>query len=982
MHNLIINVNYIITSMKTKALLAALSLPLMFTACSQDEWMEDAVQNGNMKADGIKVALNVTKNYENENGAQTRAEWDETSKAIKFESGDKISVYWLGEETTWETATAKANLDVKFNSIFRTTDGASFTSEAMVFQGGNIAVFPADVTVSSQGTNKVTVKVPDTQDATTIEKVPYISNQLYVYTHGNKQESQKPGYYGEGGLPALDAPVKMAANVVNLTINLSNIPEGYDFAVQSVSLVEDGSTGTVTPFVKEAEVKTIAAAPKYEGKVKYDNTTAKKATIISQAWVTPKATEYCSELKTTALQGANTATVKARFVVLPTEKTVAVGNAKIVIRTNCGTIEIDDAGKNTDTYDILKADGSRTSIVAAINEFITSGTSTTTGGKFEGENIGKNFARTINVDASTAELNGSEVYSDADIKRYISLYGAMGKTGAMKLVLSSTATKNLPTNFAGLTRAAVSQVDANANFSLVAKNAVISGVEIVGGGEVFSIKNITSAGGASSVKLVLGEGNWTMDDTFKLFATGVATNPLNEIENHGTLTIKGTLDQNDDQNKVVATIYNVGTIKLGGNNVVKFGTLRTRSNSIIDIEAGQELQFADNVATRNLYGTVNVKNGAFLTVANGMTAVNNGVINNYGTIASAGSTGGLVNAVDVLDTDARYNSAAAIYVKDDAAITYVQDNAAGNIYLKNRNDEVRVESASKGNIQYNYDYAKDGATFKQYPADKFTAVLFGTDASAITLHKSVVDSSTGSITDGTVLPTNTNLYFSGNTKLTSDNITVKSLNVLSGNLQFTTGNVLNVETLLNKGTITIGGTIWYSVYGGYANNGRVLSVGGGAIELVTAPAGTSFAATASGNYVVSATTAVTSVNAGVTATLLASSAQNATVTKANLANINGDLVIGSNVTLTIGATDGTDYTFTDASVTAVDVATLNATASVLTNMKTQLDPSTKNISAKGGKIMAYFKATLTASTMVKVLEAEWDGTDWEIKTVS
>lgn len=965
--------------MKTKVLVAALSLPLVFTACSQDEWMDDAVHNGNIKADGIKVALNVTKNYENENGAQTRAEWDENIKAIKFESGDKISVYWLGEEVAWGSAAAKTNLDVKFNSIFRTTDGASFTSEAMVFEGGNIAVFPADVNVSSQGTNKVTVKVPATQDAATIEKVPYISNQLYIHKHGNNQASQKPGYYGEGGLPSLDAPVKMAANVVDLTINLSNIPQGYDFAVQSVSLVE---TNGDNPFVTEAEVKTLATAPNYKGEVRYDGTTNKMATIISRAWVAPKAGKSVAELKTTALQGANTATVKARFVVLPTDATVVAGKAKIVIRTNCGTIEIDDSGKTTDTYDILKASGERTSIVAAINEFVKSQNSTTEGGKFQGENIGKNFARAINVDASTAELNGSEVYSDADIKRYISLYGAMGKIGAMQLVLSSKATSGLPTTFAGLTKAAVDQVDANDNFSLIAKNGTISKVEIVGGGEVFSIKNITNApaGAAGSVDLVLGNGNWTMNDTFELFATGVLTNPLTRIENNGTLTIKGTV-KNGNQNKVTEKIYNKGTIKLGGNNVVRFEDLETRSGSIIDIEAGQELQFANDIDPMKLYGTINVKSGAFLTVENNKTAVNNGVINNYGTIASAGSNGGLVNAVAVLDTDASKNSAGAIYVKDDAAITYVQNNAKGNIYLKNRNDEVRVESANKGNIQYNYNYAKDGATFKQYPADKFTAVLFGTDASAITLHKSVTDN-LGNITDGTVRPLNTNLYFTGTTKLTSDNIKVKSLNVLSGNLQFTTGNVLTVETLKNAGTITIGGTILYSVDGGYKNQGRVLSVGGGAIEVVAGAAGTTLNAATSGNYKVSGGTNVTGVAASVVATLVADSDEDATVSNTALSAIVGNLVIGTKVTLTIGATDGTDYTFTDATPTAMDPTTLNATPSVLSAMSTKLNPSTKNISATYGKIVAYFKATLTSGSTDKVLKAEWNGTNWEIKSVN
>ena len=68
--------------------------------------------------------------------------------------------------------------------------------------------------------------------------------------------------------------------------------------------------------------------------------------------------------------------------------------------------------------------------------------------------------------------------------------------------------------------------------------------------------------------------------------------------------------------------------------------------------------------------------------------------------------------------------------------------------------------------------------------------------------------------------------------LLTNNKTIVDLVVANGaNLKVNSENYLWTTNVTNAGTITIGGNIYYS--GNYTNNGRILSVGTGAIEKYT-----------------------------------------------------------------------------------------------------------------------------------------------------
>lgn len=798
--------------MKTKLLVAALVLPLAFSACTQDEF-ENAQNNGTQIPDNaIKgLVLNVQKSAEGD-GADTRGIWQ--NDKINFEQNDKISLYWLGDTgmDAAPTGSDRATTTGKFNSIFRTTDGESFTSEALVFEGGNIAVYPGDVTFYNEGL--VTLKVPAEQDETTLKNVPYISNQLYIKKRDHQTE-QLPGYYGEGD--ELDSPVKLAANVVNLTLNLSNIPQGYGFEVQSVEL--QASAGT---FATESDVIAYTTANgdvNYKGEVvtSADGKT-KTATIVAQTWSKAK-TKSATAISTTNITKVSENQVIAHFVLLPTEQAaLADADAKIVVRTNCGTITMTgDAvteDGSTKKYQLMQTGSENgTSIADAIELFVTSQKSANEDSKFYGENIGKVADRYMAVDVSEAKLNGSLVYTSADIIRYANLYTAMGaKEATVDLVLSVKGEKDAA--FAGLTKEAVTLLNSkNVTTSVftLSKGTHVNGLEIVGGGEVFDVPAIAAS---ANLPLILSNETWNMKDAFAFKSNG-----LTGITNNGTLTIEGT-EGEDAHNTIAEAIANNGTINLGGDGLVikKDKKFENAANGVINIGENQELQMASANLNGALLGTINVNAMTARLTATVGDVHTNATINNYGTVAGSTTNGWINNTY----TSGENTYVGTINMLGDNAIAYVKENENGVINLSKRNDEVVIDATEKGKIVYKWtDSEKDGENFRQLPTDRFNYVIFdGAVTDEVTLNEG------GS--DGTVDPEETSVEIQGTCRLFAKDITIADLKIAEGaTLQFTSGNTLNVTNLVNNGLITIGGKIVYA--GESTGDGRVLTTGTGAV---------------------------------------------------------------------------------------------------------------------------------------------------------
>lgn len=836
--------------MNKKFLLAALALPMLFTACSEDELFEGVDNNVNApEAKGFYMTMAPTLG----DVADSRATWLDNNAKLAWDKTDLISVYWLD---TPASMVSQAHTYGWFNSIFKTEDGNAFTSESMVFLGGNVAVYPGDTEFTNKG--NLYVKVPFSQDATTINKTPYISNYLNVTEPLEGQENQLPGYNN-----GLYSPMKLAANVLYLNIELANIANlaQYNFKVDSVSLVT-----TVNKFTDKGKIMFSSGTPKDKGKVavadgKMGGTkdgVADTLETITRSLFVANTVPTSKELTATSVTDKGNGKYQAKFVILPTQLSNSVTlseDTEIVIYTNCGRINLTTTSKtgsaaavNIDEMPETLADnqvlagvvtGKKNSagqaedqtIAELMSQVLTSQVINSESSNFNGERAGMAFNRTIQADMKNATLNNSKVFNSDDIKNYVAIHTAMNSSKDMNLILSAREGDT----FKSLTKEAIAAVDAKNNYKAnevpvtLSLGTGVTAVEIVGGGAIYNAgKSFT---GSADLTLAAG-ASWTMDDKVEWGQDNVSA-----IINNGTLTVAGTV-KDGNQNELNEILINNGTLKIGGNGILQVADkLRNTTNTednvtvdgVIEVVAGQDLVFNKNV-TAGIAGIINVAKDAFVTVAKDISVISDATINNNGTVSSIVGNGGWTNN-------------GVINVLNGNAITYVQKNANGVIKLFKRDNEVVVKDTNQGKIVYEW-ADDDGASFMYLPSDKYTYVVFDANQTPnITLPKKAStfkynNDVSFEITNGTINLTVEDEYSCKN---------LYDLKVAKGaTLQLYSGNDLTVHCLINEGNITIGGTItWNNTFD---NFGVVRSVGNGAI---LAPANTAekelVAALTSGN---------------------------------------------------------------------------------------------------------------------------------------
>lgn len=823
--------------MNKKLFYAALALPMMFAACSQEELFVEG--NGGTNApgvQGVKVNLVTTKGDVDET---TRTTWD--GSAFSWKEGDKVSVYWLADQSS--------DFEGRFNSVFKTDDGVDFSSESLIYQGGNVAVYPTNL--SHTKIQKIEISIPASQGADVITTTPYISNKLNVDAN-TWHKNQQAGYD-----KPLYAPMKQAANVVVFDFELKNTAdllanEEFGFEVQSVSLVANKDAFATTASI----VKSDREEYNNDGSLKQTVLNAKEQNkeelkgdwgqVISTHYAITDVLAVSATASTEQLTATNVEVVdaekglyRATFVVLPTDAKTFDAASEIVIETSCGRINMrtqeynaadgtwtdvasltskpQDAADNwtapANTGTVINNSKETLTIAQMVEKIASYGRSSNSNGNFYGEKIGKLFKMSFVADMANATLNNSKVYDSDDIRRYVGIYTAMKSTENMNLVLETRGIQSWEEKTFKLDKNAMDLVNdcntyANNN---TAKNPVTlslgnaDGVMLTGGGDVY-LNHATTGNSGNAV------GMWEQGSLFTLELDNSAAWNMNDSWSHAnvakivvnggaTLNIAGTLTNGTwgSQSVLASAITNKGTINIAGNDILKENGMLT-NNGTVNVAADQDLRF--NVST-SIAGTVNVAADAFLTVEEGIILTSTAIINNSGVVSSIAGAGGITNN-------------GTINVKDDNAITYVQENNHV-INLKNRNDEVKVQGA-KGDIVYNYT-AEDGEVFVRSVSDKFTKVVFG-DAT------------------GTLVLTGRNLgdidmTFNGTTELYTNGEEIRDLVVgIKGHLKLLTpdenySKVLNVRNLTNNKNITIGGTIYYT--NSFTGNGQVRSVGAGAI---------------------------------------------------------------------------------------------------------------------------------------------------------
>lgn len=213
--------------MKTKTLLAALALPALFAACSQDEFV--TTQESEFQGTPIGY-LEFT---------ATRDVADTRLNLNGWQENDKIALGWISADNLQATANLFSNHPLFFKG------NSSFKSETMVFEGLYIASFPY------QETKKISPLAFDLkkQTSTTLEEA--YGKRVYV---SDKFVNLKGEAAGMGNATAL----KMVplTNLMKLNIKLAKdakVPE--DFKVLGVKLA--GATLVDSLYLKSDETENI-----------------------------------------------------------------------------------------------------------------------------------------------------------------------------------------------------------------------------------------------------------------------------------------------------------------------------------------------------------------------------------------------------------------------------------------------------------------------------------------------------------------------------------------------------------------------------------------------------------------------------------------------------------------------------------------------------------------------------------------------------
>lgn len=770
--------------MKKSLKLAALTLPLVFAACSQEDLFEGTqsdVQQGTVKATFV---------VENAGSSATRADW--RNDQLSFVPADKFSLYWLGagktKDLTYDTA-----LKGHTNAVYAQKQANVFESQSLIFEGKNIAVFPADV--AHYSVKDMDIKIDAEQTAQTVENLPYISNVLNIQANGDDQAENKPGYEVK-----VRMPIKQAANVFDMTLNLKNhadlLSNPFNLEVQKVELIANA-----VAFANEAKVVAVDAEPTEVGEVSYNNGEDKANSIVKQAQVS--ATKAETTLTSKAIAKVQDGVYTVRFVVLPTDVTDLTATSVIKVYTNCGTVTLtstdavyptftdDEAGKAAEAAylptagDLFTNKAGKHFTIAEIFESIASYDVNANDPLFKDEKVGRVVKRSIVVDMAKADLSLVEVEDETQLMRYVTLYGLIKKTDLMTLRFVGTGNEFA---ISKTTAEAVAKLenDDNVNDNIALDNATNSKTVIVlnTAGEVYSIPELNT-----DATYKLAAGTWTMNDNAVLNACADI-----ETVKDATLTIKG----NDGQTLAI-DLTNGGTLKIGGNNTLTVASTITSTGNI-EIEDGKILNFTTGSEASELGGTVNVYEQLYTDIAGVQLT---GTVNNYYIIgADAKANVGFVNK-------------GTINVKESAIATYIHDNSASGacINLNKRNDEVVTTSTLEGKIVYNWN---DGETLTKVNSDKFTYLVVNQANLTIGGNLAAVDVEFAEKADCKIVAAQANAV---RNVLVNANAAVHLLS----------GNYLTCYSFTNNGSLTLGGTIDTNS-GSLGGTGKVITVSGGQVK--------------------------------------------------------------------------------------------------------------------------------------------------------
>lgn len=521
--------------MKTKHLIwAALALPAIFAACSNEEFMTET-NNPAVNSEVIEgIKFTVTKG----DGVDTRLNEN------GWEDGDIVGLAYRGEGNDEKVY---ANHALKYDKA-----GNFFASSSLIYVGEHFAYFPFDEEHLSID--------PLTVELAKVQEVGKENDLIWKDGFSISAKDQLTKENGSGYGKNAEFELARVTNTLRLNVTAGNVGNitPADIKLKSVKV---GIGSNKKPFVQSVEVApsklpdavhnafnalgaSATDAEKAAAKAA-DKAATKEAMALSEIYGTDKALKYTSDIATleTTIKGdvsINTA-YGVNMLTFPTvDNTVAAADITVTIVTNYGTVSI-TSKEAAPAGETAAAKAIRLANNAAITKLVAllSDGGHTVGGKTYklSEVNAAPLALSFTADMGLSELTEITIANDADVAEALKI--ATNVKGVNTFNITGDASidlTNVPTN--------VATINVSENKTLTVSGEVKHDIEFTGDG---------------SVKVAAG-AELTIDGTIPSPRTLTTAN----LVNWGTITIGayGTLELSGTDNINHSSIINNGKLNL------------------------------------------------------------------------------------------------------------------------------------------------------------------------------------------------------------------------------------------------------------------------------------------------------------------------------------------------------------------------------------------------------------------------------------
>lgn len=596
-----------------KKLFLAMALPTILVGCSQEDLISENIATPQAKAIS-GLTFTISKNGTN---ADTRASWGSDNK-IQFESADKVSLYWLGDDglapkpandgTFTESATALTDAKAvtgKSNAVFRTENGSSFSAEAVVYEGYNLLVYPANTAHVTE--QNVVVELPKVQKAEEdfAKNVIYIGDSI-IQIHQPAYKSANGKYYDmyrheatvddantSGYAHGIKTGVKLLSSLLKMKLVIENT-NATDVKIQKVVL---GATGADAKGLYSNQGNLVPGAANSSA------STGSKAQYINP-WYKSTTEGAVDEI---VLDCENIETVKAgtnvTMLLLPADAAKTLGTTCqpiLKVYTNYGVVTVGGSVAVGDAHSncIFAANGvdyAAEDDNAALQAIVDNATNYQDeiniwdGSKADKKgtykfNSGVSMSRVIKVDMQKASLE------DVHVKN----------TEELNAILNAACTKVASKYSSGKKLTVYLDYDHKGNFELTDYTGLDAFVTKFKAGALELAEGMctsTATGAATALKNInLNTTAATEVQNIEGLATTVtitipATSKITAVKN-GTAAVKNT---------IANPIINNSTITVPANAVI---TLNGNKGGTIHYTPGATITVADALTTEENYGTI------------------------------------------------------------------------------------------------------------------------------------------------------------------------------------------------------------------------------------------------------------------------------------------------------------------------------------------------------------------------------------------